>query len=72
MHVDTIIDSINATFFENIFPIREVYCITSQKSIINDESTYMIEHNEQTLVKNLSSDNKTSKKREPMDCKVIW
>jgi hypothetical protein len=49
-------------FFENIFSMREDYCTTSKKSIINDEPTEMIEHNEQILVKNLWGDNETSKK----------
>jgi hypothetical protein len=62
MHVGTIMDSRDATFFEDIFPMREDYCSTSKKSIINDEPTEMIEHNEQTLVKNLWGDNETSKK----------
>jgi RNase P/RNase MRP subunit p30 len=42
--------------------MREDYCSTNQKSIINDESTDMIEHNEQTLMGNLSGHNETSKK----------
>jgi hypothetical protein len=42
--------------------MREDYCSTSQKSIINDEPTEMIEHNEQILVENLRDDNETSKK----------
>jgi hypothetical protein len=62
MHVGTIMDSRDATFFEDIFSIREDYCSTSQKSLINDEPTDMIEHNEQTLVRNLRGDNKISKK----------
>jgi hypothetical protein len=39
MHVDTIMDSRDAIFFEDIFPMREDYYSTSQKSIINDEPT---------------------------------
>jgi hypothetical protein len=62
MHIGTIMDSRDATFFDDIFPLREYYCSTSQKSIINDEPTEMIEHNEQTLVENLWGDNETSKK----------
>jgi hypothetical protein len=62
MHVSTIMDSRDATFFEDIFPMREDYCNTSQKSLINDEPTDMIEHNEQTLVGNLQGDNEISKK----------
>jgi hypothetical protein len=62
MHIGTIMDSKDATFFEDIFSMRGDYYSTSQKSIINDEPTKIIEHNEQTLVKNLWSDNETSKK----------
>jgi hypothetical protein len=62
MHVGTIMKSRDATFFEDIFPMREDYYSTSQKSIINDEPTDMIEHNEQTLVRNLRGDNEISKK----------
>jgi hypothetical protein len=62
MHVGTIMDSSDATFFEDIFPMREDYCSTSQNSIINNKPTEMIEHNEQTLMKNLCVDNETSKK----------
>jgi hypothetical protein len=46
MHIGTIMDSRDATFFYDIFPLREDYCSTNQKSIINDEPTEMIEHNE--------------------------
>jgi hypothetical protein len=62
MHVGTIMDSRYATFFEDIFPMREDYCSTSKKSLINDEPTDMIEHNEQTLVGNLRGDNEISKR----------
>jgi hypothetical protein len=63
MHVGTIMDSRDATFFEDIFPMRENYCSTSQKSLINDEPTDTIEHNEQTPMGNLRDDNKISKRR---------
>jgi hypothetical protein len=62
MHIGIIMESRDATFFEDIFPMREDHCSTSQKSIINDEPTNMIEHNEQTLVGNLRGDNEISKK----------
>jgi hypothetical protein len=42
--------------------MREDYCSTSQKSIINGEPTEMIEHNKQPLMENLRGDNETSKK----------
>jgi hypothetical protein len=51
MHVGTIMDSRNTTFLKDIFPMRGNFCSGSQKSLINDEPTDMIEHNEQTLVK---------------------
>jgi hypothetical protein len=57
MHVGIIMDSKDATFFEDIFPMRVDYCSNSQKTIINDEPIEMIEHNEQTLVENLWGDN---------------
>jgi hypothetical protein len=62
MHVGTIMDSRDATFFEDVFPMRDDYCNTSQKSIINDEPSEMIEHNKQTLVENLQGDNETFRK----------
>jgi hypothetical protein len=62
MHVGTIIDSRDATFYEDIFPMREDYYSACQKSIINNDPTEMIENNEQTLVENLWGDNETSKK----------
>jgi hypothetical protein len=70
MHVGTIMDSSDATFFEDIFPMREDYCSTSQNSIINNKPTEMIEHNEQTLMKNLCVDNETSKKNKRKICVV--
>jgi hypothetical protein len=42
--------------------MQEDYYSTSQRSLINDKPTDMIEHNEQTLVENLWGDNKISKK----------
>jgi hypothetical protein len=62
MHVGIIMDSRDATFFKDVFPMREDYCNSSQKSLINDELTDMIKHNEQTLVGNLRCDNKISKR----------
>jgi hypothetical protein len=62
MHVGTIMDSRDAIFFEDIFSMREDYCSTSQRSLINDKPNDMIEHNEQTLVENLRGDNEISKK----------
>jgi hypothetical protein len=61
MHVGTIMDSRDATFFRISF-LCEDYCSSSKKSLINDEPTDLIEHNEQTLEENLWGDNETLKK----------
>jgi hypothetical protein len=53
--------------------MREDYYSTSQKSVINDEPTDMIEHNEQTLVANLQGDNEISKRSKGQrTAKVLW
>jgi hypothetical protein len=44
------------------FLCERIIVLLVKKSIINDEPTEMIEHNEQILVKNLWGDNETSKK----------
>jgi hypothetical protein len=36
MHVDTIMESRDATFFENIFPMRDETSSSRQESIEND------------------------------------
>ena len=49
MHVGTIIESRDAIFLENIFPIRDGTSSSRQEFIENDSSAEPIEHNEPTL-----------------------
>ena len=51
MHVGTIMESRDATFFENIFPKRDETS-SSRQEFIEDSSAEPIEHNEHTLVEN--------------------
>jgi hypothetical protein len=49
MHVDTIMESRDATFFEDIFPMKEVDSTSSHELSINNEPkepAVLIEHNE--------------------------
>jgi hypothetical protein len=57
-------------FFRILFLCEGIIVVLVKKSIINDEPTKMIEHNEQTLVENLRGDNETSKKSKRQ--KVLW
>ena len=57
MHVGTIMESRNAIFFENIFPMRDGTSSSRQEFIEDDSSTEPIEHNEPTLVENPDDDN---------------
>ena len=57
MHVGTIMESRNAIFFENIFPMRDGTSLSRQEFIKDDSSTELIEHNEPTLVENPEEDN---------------
>ena len=57
MHVGTIIESRDATFFENIFPMRDGTCSSRQEFIEDVSSADPIEHNEPTLVENPEEDN---------------
>jgi hypothetical protein len=57
MHVGTIMESRDAIFFENIFPMRDETSSSRQEFIENDGSTEPIEHNEHTLVENSEEDN---------------
>ena len=51
IHVGTIMESRDATFFENIFPMRDGTSSSRQEFIEDDSSAEPIEHNEPTLVK---------------------
>ena len=57
MHVGTIMESRDATFFENIFPMRDETSSSTQEFIENDNFTEPIEHSEPTLVENPKEDN---------------
>src|SRR6185369_12756774 len=57
MHVGTIMESRDATFFENIFPMRDGTSLSRQEFIEDDSSAESIEHNEPTLVENSEEDN---------------
>ena len=49
MHVGTIMESRDAIFFENIFPMRDETSSSRQEFIEDDSSAEPIEHNEHTL-----------------------
>ena len=57
MHIGTIMESIDATFFENIFSMRDETSSSRQEFIENDNFTESIEHSEPTLVENPQEDN---------------
>ena len=57
MHVGTIMESRDAIFFENIFPMRDETSSSRQEFIEDDSSAESIEHNEPTLVENPEEDN---------------
>ena len=57
MHVGTIMESRNATFFENIFPMRDGTSSSRQEFIEDDSSVEPIEQNEHILVENSEEDN---------------
>ena len=57
LYVGTIMESRDATFFENIFPMRDETSSSRQEFIEKDISTDVIEHSEPTLVENPEKDN---------------
>ena len=57
MHVGTIMESRDATFFENIFPMRDETSSSRPEFNENDNFTEPIEHSEPTLVDNREEDN---------------
>jgi hypothetical protein len=59
MHVGTLMESRDATFFENIFPMKEVDSTSSHELSINNEPkepAVLIEHNEQPHEENPEED----------------
>ena len=57
MHVGTTMESRDATFFENIFSMRDGTSSSRQEFIEDDSSAEPVEHNEPTLVGNPEEDN---------------
>ena len=57
MHVGTIMESRDAIFFENIFPMRDETSSSRQEFIEDDSSTEQIEHIEPILVEIPKKDN---------------
>ena len=63
MHVGTIMESRDAIFFENIFPMRDETSSSRQEFIENDNFTESIEQSEPKLVENPEEDdNETLRK----------
>jgi hypothetical protein len=56
-------ESRDATFFENIFPMREEASTSSQNLFVNKELAILIEHTEQTLVEYTKEDNNKAPRR---------
>jgi hypothetical protein len=56
MHVGTIMESRDATFFESEFPMKNTPSTTSHKSIILHEQFILIEHSEEPHVHNPKED----------------
>nr|CAE04807.2 OSJNBb0022P19.2 [Oryza sativa Japonica Group] len=57
MHVGTILESRDATFFENEFPMKHTPSTSSQETVMPHENFAPIEHNDQTSEKNPEEDN---------------
>jgi hypothetical protein len=61
--VVTIMESRDATFFENIFPMRDETSSSRQESVEKDDSTKLMEHNEPTLIEHPEEDNDEAPRR---------
>ena len=75
MAVDTIMESRDATFFENEFPMKNAPCKTGHEFIISHEHENFIpiEQIEEPYVQNLEEDDTShQEKQETDDCKVFW
>ena len=62
MYVGTIMESKDAIFFENIFPMRGGTSSFRQEFIEDDSSAEPIEHNEPILVENSEDNNDANRK----------
>jgi hypothetical protein len=56
-------ESRDATFFENIFPMRDETSSSRQESVEKDDSTKLMELNEPTFIKHLEEDNDEAPRR---------
>jgi hypothetical protein len=56
-------ESRDATFFEDIFPMREEASMTSFELSVNKESAVLIKHNEHTHEENLEEDDNAALRR---------
>ena len=65
MHVDTILESRDATFFENMFPMKDMHSIARISSEIFTESSTSVDHSEQPHVEEVleKDDNESAPKR---------
>jgi hypothetical protein len=61
--VGTIMESRDATFFENIFPMRDETSSSSQESVEKDDSTKSMELNEPTFIEHPEEDNDEAPRR---------
>jgi hypothetical protein len=75
VHVDTFLESRNVTFFENIFPIKHLYDMSSlPTNVIADTSPKpsknfdYAEHTPEPIHEEISS----QEEQETKDCKVFW
>jgi len=65
MHVDTILESRDATFFENMFPMKDMHSIARISSEIFAEPSTSVDHSEQPHVEEVleKDDNESAPKR---------
>jgi hypothetical protein len=61
--VGIIMESREATFFENIFPMRDEKCTSKQESVEKDDSTKPMELNEHTFIEHHEEDNDEAPRR---------
>jgi hypothetical protein len=61
--VGTIMESRDATFFENIFPMRDETSSSRQESVEKDDSTKLMELNEPTFIEHPEEDNDEAPRR---------
>ena len=63
MYEGTIMESIDVTFFEDVFPMKETPSLSSKEPIISPEPTIPVTHNEPSLVENpIDEDNEAPRR----------